>query len=77
VPILIQRQGDDFRGPHDVYAFPSEDDNGDFEGEFAVVLDGVRMGVSATDALDHVKLVTIFNGNPPAKRARLEVEFST
>lgn len=61
VPILIQRQGDDFRGPHDDYAFPSEDDNGDFEGEFAVILDDVRMGVGAREALDHVKLITIFN----------------
>jgi fumarylacetoacetate (FAA) hydrolase len=61
VPILIQRQGDDFRGPRDDYAFPSEDDNGDFEGEFAVILDDVPMGVGAADALDHVKLVTIFN----------------
>ncbi|MFL6633078.1 MAG: fumarylacetoacetate hydrolase family protein [Massilia sp.] len=61
VPILIQRQGDDFRGPRDDYAFPSEDDNGDVEGEFAVILDDVPMGVGAADALDHVKLVTIFN----------------
>jgi len=61
VPILIQRQGDDFRGPRDDYAFPSEDDNGDFEGEFAVVLDDVPMGVGAREALDHVKLITIFN----------------
>jgi fumarylacetoacetate (FAA) hydrolase len=61
VPILIQRQGDDFRGPHDDYAFPTEDDNGDFEGEFAVVLDDVRMGVGAQEALKHVKLLTIFN----------------
>jgi len=61
VPILIQRQGDDFRGPCDDYAFPSEDDNGDFEGEFAVVLDDVRMGVGAREALDHVRLITIFN----------------
>jgi fumarylacetoacetate (FAA) hydrolase len=61
VPILIQRQGDDFRGPREDYAFPSEDDNGDFEGEFAVVLDDVPMGVSAQEALGHVKLLTIFN----------------
>jgi fumarylacetoacetate (FAA) hydrolase len=61
VPILIQRQGDDFRGPRDDYAFPSEDDNGDFEGEFAVILDDVPMGVDAADALEHVRLITIFN----------------
>lgn len=61
VPILIQRQGDDFRGPCDDYAFPSEDDGGDFEGEFGVVLDDVPMGVAAGDALAHVRLLTLFN----------------
>lgn len=61
VPILIQRQGDDFRGPHEDYAFPTEDDQCDFEGEFAVVLDDVPMGVDAGQALGHVKLLTIFN----------------
>jgi fumarylacetoacetate (FAA) hydrolase len=61
VPILIQRQGDDFRGPCDDYPFLTEEDGGDFEGEFGVVLDDVPMGVSAQDALDHVKLLTIFN----------------
>jgi fumarylacetoacetate (FAA) hydrolase len=61
VPILVQRQGDDFLGPCDDYAFPSEADNGDFEGEFAVILDDVPMGVSAAAADGHVKLVTILN----------------
>jgi len=61
VPILIQRQGDDFRGAREDYAFPSEDDQGDFEGEFAVVTDDVPMGTSAEAALGHVKLLTIFN----------------
>lgn len=61
VPILIQRQGDDFRGPRDDYAYPFEDDQGDFEGEFAVVLDDVPAGVGAREALGHVKLLTIFN----------------
>ncbi|MDX9873387.1 MAG: fumarylacetoacetate hydrolase family protein, partial [Spongiibacteraceae bacterium] len=60
-PILIQRQGDDFRGPHDDYAFPTEADGGDFEGEFAVILDDVPMGVDQRSALDHIKLLTIFN----------------
>jgi fumarylacetoacetate (FAA) hydrolase len=61
VPILVQRQGDDFLGPCDDYAFPTEADNGDFEGEFAVILDDVPMGVSAAEAEQHVKLVTILN----------------
>lgn len=61
VPILIQRQGDDFRGPTDDYPMVTEDDGGDFEGEFGVVLDDVPMGVSAQDALGHVRLLTVFN----------------
>ncbi|WP_338759590.1 fumarylacetoacetate hydrolase family protein [Massilia sp. METH4] len=61
VPILIQRQADDLRGPHDDYPYLSEDDNGDFEGEFAVILDDVPMGADPAQALEHVKLVTIFN----------------
>lgn len=61
IPILIQRQADDFRGPHEDYVFPTEEDNGDFEGEFAVVLDDVPMGVDAATGLEHVRLLTIFN----------------
>lgn len=61
VPILVQRQSDDFLGPRDDYPFPSEADNGDFEGEFAVILDDVPMGVSVAQAVQHVKLVTILN----------------
>jgi fumarylacetoacetate (FAA) hydrolase len=61
VPILVQRQGDDFLGPCDDYPFPTEADNGDFEGEFAVILDDVPMGVLAAEADRHVKLVTILN----------------
>lgn len=61
IPILIQRQADDFYGPHDDYPFPSEADNGDFEGEIAVVLDDVPQGTSAADALGHVKLLMLFN----------------
>jgi fumarylacetoacetate (FAA) hydrolase len=61
VPILVQRQGDDFLGPRDDYPFPTEADNGDFEGEFAVILDDVPMGVLAAEADRHVKLVTILN----------------
>jgi fumarylacetoacetate (FAA) hydrolase len=61
VPILIQRQGDAFLGACEDYPFPTEADNGDFEGEFAVILDDVPGGVNAEDALGHVKLLTIFN----------------
>lgn len=61
IPILVQRQGDDFVGPCDDYPFPSEADNCDFEGEVAVVLDDVPMGIDAEAALSHVKLLMLFN----------------
>jgi fumarylacetoacetate (FAA) hydrolase len=61
IPILVPRQGDDFRGPTDDYEFPAEADQCDFEGEFAVITDDVPMGISATQAGRHIKLITILN----------------
>ena len=61
IPILIQRQGDDFAGPHDDYPFPDEADNCDFEGEVGVVLADTPMGTRANEALSHVRLLVLFN----------------
>lgn len=61
VPILIQRQGDDFVGPHDDYPFPDEADNCDFEGEVGVILADTPMRTHADNALSHVRLLTLFN----------------
>lgn len=61
IPILVQRQGDDFLGPCDDYPFPTEQDNCDFEGEVAVVLDDVPMGVDAASAEQHIKLFLLLN----------------
>lgn len=61
VPILVQRQSDDFLGPHDDYPFPSASDQGDFEGEFAAVLGDVPMGTGAEDAQQRILLFTILN----------------
>ena len=61
ISIMVPRQGDDFRGPTDDYEFPSEADQCDFEGEFAVITDDVPMGTTAQAAQDHIKLVTILN----------------
>lgn len=61
IPILIQRQSDDFMGPNVDYPFIKEEDNADFEGEFFVVTDEVPMGTSAKDAIKHVKLIGILN----------------
>lgn len=61
IAILVQRQSDDFRGPCDDYEFPTEDDQCDFEGEFAVITDDIKMGSSASVAQEHIRLVTILN----------------
>ncbi|HSV45654.1 MAG TPA: fumarylacetoacetate hydrolase family protein [Ramlibacter sp.] len=61
IPILVQRQSDDFMGPCDDYPFPTEADNGDFEGEFAVIVDDMPMGTPAAAAQQHILLVTILN----------------
>ncbi|TCK07558.1 fumarylacetoacetate hydrolase family protein [Marinobacterium mangrovicola] len=60
-PIMIQRQGDDFRGPCEDYPFPSEADNGDFEGEVAVILDDTPMGVTPAEAESKVRLLVLMN----------------
>ena len=61
IPILVQRQSDDFLGPYEDYRYPSEADQGDFEGEFAVVVDDMPMGLTAKAAHQHIKLVMILN----------------
>ena len=61
VPLMYQGGSDRFIAPCDNVPFVSEDDGIDFEGEFAVILDEVPMGVSAADALRHVKLVMLVN----------------
>lgn len=61
VPILVQRQGDDFRGPCDDYALLSEDEQGDFEGEFAVVTDDVPLQATPAQAQARIRLVMLLN----------------
>lgn len=61
IPIMVPRQGDDFRGPTEDYEFPTESDQCDFEGEYVVITDDVPMGVSPEEAHKHIKLVTIIN----------------
>jgi fumarylacetoacetate (FAA) hydrolase len=60
-PILIQRQSDDFHGPHDDYYIVSEDDQCDFEGEFAIITGDISMGATEEEAASQIKLVTILN----------------
>lgn len=61
IPILVQRQSDDFRGPRDDYEMLSEDEQGDFEGEFAVIVDDTPMACTPEQAQARIRLVTILN----------------
>lgn len=61
VPILVQRQSDDFMGPCDDYPFPSEADHCDYEGEFAVIVDDIPMGSSVAQCEAAIRLVMILN----------------
>lgn len=61
IPIIYQGAGDDFLGPRDDYPVPGEEHQIDFEGEVAVVLDDVPMGVQAENAAKHIKLFMLLN----------------
>ena len=60
-PLMYQGLSDRFLpGDADV-PLPSEADGIDFEGEFGVVIDAVPMGMSASEALNNVRLVLLIN----------------
>ena len=61
IPILVQRQSDEFLGPSDDYPLLTEADQADMEGEFAVILDDTPAGSTAEEAHTHVRLVTVLN----------------
>lgn len=60
-PLMYQGLSHQFLAATADVPFPSEGDDIDFEGEFGVITDEVPMGVSATDALGHVKLLVQIN----------------
>jgi fumarylacetoacetate (FAA) hydrolase len=60
IPVLVQRQSDDFAGPCDDYPL-AEADQGDFEGEFAVITDDIPMGSSPAACESKIRLLTILN----------------
>jgi len=61
VPILVQRQSDDFCGPRDDYPLLGDQEDGDFEGEYAVIVDDVAMGSTPEQCASRILLVTILN----------------
>ncbi len=60
-PLMYQGMSHRFLGPAEDVPLPSEADGIDFEGEFGIVTDEVPMGVSAEDALGHIKLLVQIN----------------
>lgn len=60
-PLMYQGGSDDFIGPCDDVVVPSEAMGIDFEAEIAVITGDVKMGTSADQALDGIRLVMIAN----------------
>jgi fumarylacetoacetate (FAA) hydrolase len=60
-PLMYQGASDKFYGPNDDVRFPDEELGIDFEGEFGVIVDAVPMGISAADAMKHIRLVVQIN----------------
>jgi fumarylacetoacetate (FAA) hydrolase len=73
IPIVLQRQSDDFIGPVDDYPILSEDENGDFEAEFAVILGDLPMHPSLEQAEQSIKLITIINDMSMRKHIKREL----
>lgn len=60
-PLMYQGMSDTFLGPFEDVRFPDESGGIDFEGEYGVIVDHVPMGISAADAMDHIRLVVQIN----------------
>ncbi len=60
-PLMYQGGSDSFLGPREAILLGDESWGIDFEAEVAVVTDDVPMGVSAADAVSHIKLLMLVN----------------
>ena len=60
-PLMYQGGSDTFLGPRENIPMADEAWGIDFEAEIVVVTDDVPMGVTATDAVDHIKLIMLVN----------------
>ncbi len=73
-PLVYQGASDDFIGPLDDVALPSEADNMDFEGEIAVIVDDIPMGTKQEQIAQHIKLVMLVNDVSLRARAVREMK---
>jgi fumarylacetoacetate (FAA) hydrolase len=60
-PLMYQGGSDTFLGPRDDIAAESEDWGIDLEGEVAVIVDDVPMGIAPKKASEHIALVMLVN----------------
>lgn len=60
-PLMYQGVSDTILDPTQDIPIPSEEFGIDFEAEVAVIVDDTPMGVSAEDALNHIKLIMLMN----------------
>jgi fumarylacetoacetate (FAA) hydrolase len=60
-PLIYQGGSDSFLGPRDNIPMADEAWGIDFEAEITVVTDDVPMGVSASDAAQHIQLIMLVN----------------
>ena len=60
-PLMYQGGSDSFLGPRDDIPVADEAWGIDFEAEVVVITGDVPMGVSAEDALGHIRLITLVN----------------
>jgi len=60
-PLIYQGGSDDFIGATDDVLLASEEWGIDFEGEVAVIVDDVAMGVRVEDAGSHIRLLMLVN----------------
>ncbi|WP_404366965.1 fumarylacetoacetate hydrolase family protein [Sphingomonas sp. MMS24-J45] len=61
LPLMYQGMSHQFFSAQADVPFPTEADGIDFEGEFGIITDAVPMGVSAADAMAHIKLIVQIN----------------
>jgi len=73
-PLMYQGVSDTFYGGTDDVPFPNETDGIDFEGEFGVIVDEVPMGISADDAMKHIRLIVQINDWSLRKIAPVEMK---
>ncbi len=60
-PLMYQGMSHRFLAPREDFVLRSEEYGLDFEAEFGVITDAVRTGVTAEEALSHIKLVVMIN----------------